>query len=80
MHAYHKMELLDLAQLLFPVGGYSRNKTSSCSSLLYRAEDLQACFWKNNRGLLTFLSSEGLLATLTILIKRMTRRSFFCIV
>lgn len=75
MHAYHKMELLDLAQLLFPMGGYWRNKTSSCSSLLYRPEDMEACFWKNNRGLLTFLSSEGLVATLTILIKCMSPRS-----
>lgn len=80
MHAYHKMELLDLAQLLFHVGGYWWNKTCSCSSLLYRPEDMEACSWKNNHGLLTFLSSEGLLATLTILIKCMTPRSFFCII
>lgn len=36
MHAYHKMKLLDLARLLFPVGGYLRNKTCSYSSLLCR--------------------------------------------
>ncbi len=34
MHADHKMKLLDLARLLSLVGGYLRNKTCSCSSLL----------------------------------------------
>ncbi len=38
MHAYHKMKLLDLALLFIPSGGYLRNKTCSCSSLLCRTK------------------------------------------